>query len=98
MDEVRKPIVTEYLTALFDELERLWPGAAWMEISHAIAWNRETRSLLMLFNAGDRIFPYALEPGDISDDPVATAAHLVARGKTELERPDADNLMITFKR
>ena len=88
--------VSEYLTTLFRELERLWPTAG--ATSHAIARDEETEGLIVLFNVGDCVFPYVLEPGEISDDPQATAAHLAARGKAENRKPEADNHLITFKR
>jgi hypothetical protein len=86
----------EYLKTMFRELERLWPTMG--VTSHAIAWDEETEKLIVLFNAGDVVFPYTLEPGDVQDDPIATAAHLASRGKAELDNPDVDDHLITFKR
>lgn len=88
--------ITEYLAALFRELERLWPVAAWAPAGHGMAWSKE--GLVMLFNVGDCVFPYLLKPGDISDDPVDTAAHLAAIGHGESLKPDADSRIIGFKR
>jgi hypothetical protein len=89
--------VTEYLKALFRELERLWPAGA-SPTSHAIAWDNDIEGLVLLINVGDCVFPYVLHPRDITDDPVATAGNLVARGRFDLGKPDADHQLITFKR
>ena len=88
---------TEYLTAMFRELERLWP-APWMTISHSIAWNNETESLMVLFNVGDCVLTYIPQPGDFTDDPQATAANLFAHGKIDLRSPETEHRLITFKR
>jgi|ERR1039458_5801248 hypothetical protein len=88
--------VTKYLKALFRELERLWPASA-SPTSHAIAWVNDTEGLVLLINVGDCVFPYALHPCDITDDPVSTAENLVARGRFDLAKPGAENHLITFK-
>ena len=89
--------VTNYLKALFRELERLWPTSIG-PTSHAIAWDNDIEGLVLLINVGDCVFPYVLHPRDITDDAVATAETLVARGRFDLEKPDAENRLITFKR
>jgi hypothetical protein len=89
--------VTEYLNALFREMERLWPTSA-SPTSHAIAWDNNIKGLVLLINVGDCVFPYVLHPREIADDPVATAENLVARGRFDLAKPDAENHLITFKR
>lgn len=88
--------VTEYLKALFRELERLWPTSA-SPTSHAIAWDNDIEGLILLINVGDCVFPYVLHPHDVTADPVATAENLVARGRFDLGKPDAENHLITFK-
>ena|ERR1017187_6347301 len=88
--------VTEYLRELFRELERLWPTNGVM--SHAIGWDDDIQALVMLINVGDCVFPYVLHPRDMSDDPLATAGNLVARGRFGLGKPDAKDNRITFKR
>lgn len=99
MDSNKVKVPTaEYLHALFRELENLWPTAEWSEVSHGIAWDKETQSLQVLFNVGDSVFACPLAPGDITDDPVATAAHLAARGRAERHKPESDSRMISFKR
>lgn len=95
---MEKVPVAEYLETLLCELERLWPTAEYNPESHGPVWNRETQSLQVFFNIGDSVFPYVLEPGDIGDDPVATAARLAARGKAELGRPENQHSRIGFKR
>ena len=89
--------VTDYLKALFRELERLWPTSI-SPTSHAITWDNEIEGLVLLINVGDCVFPYVLHPRDITDDPVATAENLVARGRFDLEKQDAEDRLITFKR
>ena len=79
--------VTKYLKALFRELERLWPTSA-RPTSHAIAWDNEIEGLVLLINVGDCVFPYVLHPHDVT---VATAENLVARGRFDLGKPDAEN-------
>jgi hypothetical protein len=96
LDKVKQSPVTEYLETLFGELERLWPTGG-SPTSHAIAWDDDGKSLILLFNVGDCVFPCALNPGDISDDPVATAEKLVAQGRVDLKKPDAEYRLITFK-
>jgi hypothetical protein len=75
--------ITEYLKALFGEMERLWPTSA-SPRSHAIAWDKNIEGLVLLVNVGDCVFPYALHPSEIANDPVATAENLVARGRFDL--------------
>src|ERR1700692_1966559 len=89
--------VTEYLNALFREMVRLWPTSA-SPTSHAIAWDNKIEGLVLLINVGDCVFPYVLHPRDITDDPVATAENLEARGRLDLQKQDAENRLITFKR
>lgn len=88
--------VAEYLKALFRELKRLWSASA-SPTSHAITWDNEIGGLVLLINVGDCVFPYVLHPRDITDDPVATAENLVARGRFDLGKPGAENDLITFK-
>lgn len=97
MSEEKETLVTEYLKTLFRELERLWPAGA-SPTSHAIAWDNDIEGLVFLINVGDCVFPYVLHPSDISGDPIATAENLVARGRFDLAKPDAEDHLITFKR
>lgn len=72
--------IAGYLETLFRELERLWPTSG--ALSHGMAWDEETEALVMLFNVGD--FVFVVDPGDLGDDPRATAASLVARGELKV--------------
>ena len=67
-------------------------------MSHAIAWDNDTKAPVMLINVGQCVFPYVLHPRDIADDPLATAENLVARCRFDLGKPDAEYHLITFKR
>lgn len=86
---------TKYLVTLFRELERLRPtiGGA---MSHGIAWDDKRERLVLLVNVGDCVHAHRLRPDDLTDDPVVTAAGLMARVEPELGNGDAD--LITFKR
>jgi len=86
---------TRYLVTLFRELERLHPTVCGA-MSHAIAWDDKRERLVLLLNLGDVVYASRLRPDDLTDDPVATAASLMAQVKPELANRDAD--LISFKR
>jgi len=82
--------VEQYLMTLFRELERLWPTKSY-DASHGMLGEKETQGLVPIFNVGDVHFMCPVKPGDLSDDPVATAARLVAYGKAELQGPNGND-------
>ena len=87
--------VTQYLVAMLRELERLHPtrcGAT----SHGIAWDDKRERLVLLVNLGDFVYAHRLRPDDLKDDPVATAATLMAKVEPELANREVD--LIMFKR
>lgn len=94
MNEGKGTTVSGYLTTLFRELERLHPTAS--ATSHGIAWDEEQERLVLLVNLGDCVYLHALTPGDLTSDPIATAAKLWAKAEPEIDKPDAD--IIGFKR
>ena len=68
---------TDYLLALFHELQRLLPAPR--PNNHAITWTRiqdeaggERDALVILRNVGDCLFPYTT-PDQLTADPVETA-------------------------
>lgn len=81
--------VTAYLMTLFRELERLHPNK-FGATSHGIAWDDKRESLVLLVNLGDFVYAHRLRPDDLTSDPVATAATLMARVEPELANKDAD--------
>jgi hypothetical protein len=50
--------------------------------------------LVLLVNLGDFVYAHRLRPDDLKDDPVATAATLMAKATPELTNRDAE--LITF--
>ena len=87
--------VTKYLVTLFRELERLRPTICGA-MSHGIAWDDKRESLVLLVNLGDFVYAHRLRPDDLTNDPVATAAKIMAKVAPKLFSDDAD--LITFKR
>jgi hypothetical protein len=94
MDKARERSVTEYLTTLFHELERLHPTSS--ATSHGIAWDDDEEKLVLLFNLGDVVLPYSLSPSDLSSDPTSAAVDLQRRARAEALKPNA--ALITYKR
>ena len=86
---------TKYLVTLFRELERLHPTKCGA-MSHGIAWDDKRERLALLVNLGDCVYAHRLRPDDLTDDPVVTAAGLMAKVEPQLANDDAD--LITFKR
>ena len=86
---------TKYLVTLFRELERLHPTICGA-MSHGIAWDDKRERLALLVNLGDCVYAHRLRPDDLTDDPVVTAAGLIAKVEPELAGNDAG--LITFKR
>ncbi len=87
--------ITKYLVTLFRELERLRPTICGA-MSHGIAWDDKRESLVLLVNLGDFVYAHRLRPDDLTNDPIATAANLMAKVAPELSSDDAD--LIMFKR
>jgi hypothetical protein len=88
-------VVERYLIAMLRELERLRP-TKFSAASHGIVWDDKWERLLLLVNLGDVVYPHPLHPGDLTSDPIATAANLWKKVKPEIEKPDHD--AIGFKR
>jgi hypothetical protein len=87
--------IEQYLIAVLRELKRLrhsFCGAT----SHGIAWDDRWERLVLLVVLGDCIYPHPLHPGDLTNDPIATAASLAAKVEPEIEKPDHD--VIGYKR
>jgi len=88
--------VEPYLMTLLRELERLRTAATWSTTSHGVVWDKLWGRLVLLVNIGDAVYLHPLLPGDLTGDPVATAAGLTAKVQPEIDKPDAD--IIGFKR
>jgi hypothetical protein len=87
--------IEQYLITMLRELERLHPTRL-SAASHGIVWDDKWERLLLLVNLGDVVYPHPLHPGDLTSDPIATAASLWEKVKPELQKPDHDS--IGFKR
>ena len=84
---------TDYVLALFQELERLLPAPGSPSTNHAITWTRvhndidsERDALVILRNVGDCLFPYTTTPDQIVADPVETARRLAPAIVEAMER------------
>jgi len=95
IETVQQTEITKYLVTLFRELEQLRPTICGA-MSHGIAWDDTRERLALLVNTGDFVCAIRLRPDDLTGDPIATAASLMAKAKPELANPDADT--IRFKR
>lgn len=92
---------TDYMLALFQELERLLPAGS-SQTSHAITWTRvqndagaERDALVVLRNVGDCLFPYTTTTDQLTSDPIETARRLAPAIEAAMERePDR---LYTFK-
>lgn len=69
---------TDYLLALFQELQRLLPAPR--PNNHAITWTRiedeagaERDAIVILRNVGDCLFPYTTTSDQLTADPIETA-------------------------
>jgi hypothetical protein len=87
--------IEQYLITLFRELDRLRPAATWSATSHGVVWDKLWERLLLLVNLGDCVYPHPLIPGDLTRDPIATAANLWAKVEPAINDPDID--LIGFK-
>jgi len=87
--------IEQYLTTLFRELERLRPTNFGVT-SHGVLWDEDWERLILSVNVGDAVYLHPLVPGDLTDDPLDTAASLVDKVKAEIDHPDAD--IVGFKR
>lgn len=85
----------QYLISLFRELEHLKPTSLSVA-SHGIVWDADWERLVLLINVGDAVYLHPLNPGDLTGDPISTAASLAAKVAEELAKDDSE--MILFKR
>jgi hypothetical protein len=81
--------VEQYLITMFRELERLRP-VKYGATSHGIAWDNDWERLVLLVVLGDAAYLHPLYPGDLTRDPIATAANLWAKAEPEIDKPDAN--------
>jgi hypothetical protein len=69
----------DYILALLGEIERLHPAPKHSRLRHGITRDESGDGLVLLVCVGDALWHHKIDPADLSDDPVETAARLVAQ-------------------
>lgn len=82
-----------YILDLLREVQRIHPSRS-RESNHGVTWDHNDSGdiLVLLVCVGDALWKYKINPADLSDDPVETAARLVAQFKDIDDRNPANYL------